>query len=143
MSKLLHCLLAALLFCGPVSGCAGALAAIPTAVSLISDASAVLAIIERALDTWFALVPPTNEVRQEANQLLADAWAALRIATSATKGAQELSDDDKKKAFESFKEAYSELHAFLKRHQVLAAGKLSVSPEGQEAEIPEPLAMKL
>lgn len=127
----------------PLSGCAALMAGLPEAVAIISDASAVLSIIERALDTWFEIAPPSKEVRQEANQLLSDAWAALRVATATTRGAKELSDDEKKKAFESFREAYTELHTFLKKHGVLAASNLRVSKDGQTEEIPEPLAMKL
>ena len=126
----------------PLSGCAAVMAALPEVAAVISDATAVLQIIERALDSWFAVSPPDAETRQEANLLLSDAWSALRVATFATRGAQDMSEEDKRKAFEEFRKAYSELHAFLMRHGVLQGSMLSLGG-GKTQDIPEPLALGL
>ena len=127
-------------FCFTMTGCAALAAGLPAVASALSDAGAVLAIIERALDSWFSVSPPDAETRLKANQLLADAWSALRIANSTTRGAQHLSEEERAKAFEEFQEAYAELHAFMKDHGVLKASGLSVG-DGTTVEIPEPYAM--
>lgn len=125
-----------------LTGCAGLIAALPEIAAVVADAAAVLSIVERALDSFYAVTPPDPEVRQQANQLMSNAWTALRIATAATKGADHLSKDEQRAAFEEFRKCYSELHKFLQENGVLKGSKLSLGM-GAEADIPEPLAMQL
>jgi hypothetical protein len=118
----------------------GAASLLPAAVAAVSDAEAVLSIVERAVDTW-TTTSPDPELRQRANLLIADAWTALRIANATLEGAESLSEDDRAQAFKQFQIAYSELHTFLKQHGILSGSGFG-GPGEVEFSIPEPTAMK-
>ncbi len=133
--------LTCLLLTAPL-GCAEFLAALPAVTAALNDAGAVLSIIQRALDTWYAVQPPSTETRTEANRLVADAWTALRIATAATSGTEKLSKEQATAAFADFRRAYGELTKFLQEKGVLQAQSLSLGG-GETVQIPPPLALSL
>jgi hypothetical protein len=136
--KLLLCGLLALF--APLTGC-GAVALFPAIAAVVADATAVLSIIERAVDSWFAH-KPNPELHAKLNTALSETWSALRVATAATQGAENLTQEEYDAAFADFQTAYQTLHDMLKRNGILKGSRLSMSPEGLEgAEIPDPVAL--
>lgn len=123
----------------PLSGC-GVVAAFPAIAAVVSDAVAVLNIIQQAVNTWF-VHKPDQELQLEINNALTETWGALRVATAATKGAENLSQEEYDAAFADFQSAYTDLHELLKRQGILKGNKLSMGPEQHGEEIPPPLAM--
>lgn len=128
------------LFLAAPTGCTAFMKALPTAATAVSDAGAVLSIIEQAVDAWFTTVQPDPELRHQANSLIADAWTGLRIANASVEGSRNLSEDEKAAAFKEFQRAYEDLHAFLKKHGILKRSGLG-GPGGGEIQISEPMAM--
>lgn len=142
---LLHklCLSVFLLCAAPLAltGCPAAAALFPTIAAVVSDATAVLSIIERAVDSWFTH-KPNPELQAKINTALSETWAALRVATAATEGAESLTQEEYDAAFKDFQDAYTELHDMLKRVGILRGTQLLGSPEAVEGvEIPEPMAL--
>lgn len=124
------------------TGCwlSSAAAIFPAVAAVVSDASAVLSIIQQAVTTWFAHKPdPALEAKF--NAAITKAWTALRAATAATQGAESLSQEEYDQAFADFQLAYEELHSLLKQHGILTKNMLSMGPNRPELEIVEPLAI--
>lgn len=141
MRKLLITLLAASAAL-PITGCfATIIPVIAKVATVVNDATAVLSIIQRAVDGWF-LHKPNQELEQRANDLITNTWTALRVANATTSGAESLSQEDYDAAFKDFQEAYSELHSFLKENGILKGTKLGMG-NGSSEEIPPPLALSL
>ena len=123
------------------TGCVGGAGAVfPAIAAVVSDATAVLNIVQQAVNTWFRH-KPDPELQEQFDATIAEAWTALRVATSATQGAEHLSQEDYDKAFADFQDAYARLHEMLKKHGILTGTKLSMGPNAPEQEIPEPLAL--
>lgn len=124
------------------SGCFAALVPMVAKIAtVVSDATAVLSIIEQATSTWFKH-RPNAELEQESSRLIVNAYTALRVANSTTSGADSLSQEEYDAAFKDFQEAYTELHSFLKDNGILKGTKLGLG-NGKTEEIPPPLAMSL
>ena len=137
--KMLAVAITALSFC---TGCwlTSAASVFPAIAAVVSDSSAVLNIVQQAVDTWF-LHKPDRELQARFNSAIRDAWTALRAATAATRGAESVSQEEYDKAFFAFKNAYAELHSLLKEHGILNGSKLSMGPDAPEQEIADPAAL--
>ena len=139
--KFSHASFIALTLCSPLlSGCWQAAVPIASAiVSVVTDSFAVLNIVERGINTWFRH-KPDPEAEAVATDLLNKAAGALRVASAATRGAESLTQEEYDAAFLEFREAYAELHSFLKSEGILKGNKLGFGP-GYEEEIPQPAAL--
>lgn len=122
-------------------GCFGAaLPIIARVATVVSDATAVLSIIQQATSTWFR-ARPDPELEAQADRLIVNAYTALRVATAAANGADGLTKEEYDEAFADFQVAYSELHTFLKDAGILNGTKLGLGTDA-ETDIPAPLAMQ-
>lgn len=127
--------------CLATTGCFGAaFPLIAKVATVVSDATAVLSIIQQATSTWFR-AQPDPELEAQADRLIVNAYTALRVATAAADGADGLTKEEYDAAFADFQVAYSELHTFLKDAGILNGTKLGLGTEA-ETDIPEPLAMQ-
>lgn len=135
-------LVVAMMFCLITTGCflTAAAAVFPAIAAVVSDATAVLNIVQQASNSWF-MHKPDHELQAQVDNSITETWNALRVATAATKGAESLSQEEYDQAFLEFQTAYTRLHALLKEHGILKGNKLSSGPNQPEHEIPEPLAM--
>jgi len=142
MSNIIKMISVALVSLSLFTGCwfSSAAAVFPAIAAVVSDATAVLNIVQQATNTWF-MHKPDKELQEQFNAKITEAWTALRIATAATQGAESLSQEEYDKAFADFQKAYTELHAMLKRHGILNGSKLSMGPGRPEEEIAEPMAL--
>lgn len=128
--------------CLASTGCfAGALPIIAKVATVVSDATAVLSIIQQATSTWFR-AQPDPELEAQADRLIVNAYTALRVATAAANGSDSLTKEEYDEAFAEFQVAYSELHTFLKDAGILNGTKLGLGTDA-ETDIPEPLAMQV
>lgn len=121
--------------------CAAVLPVLPQIVSVLTDALAVLKIIDNAANEYFRTHPDTPpEVRARYVELYADAINALNAANHSLRGASDLDQKQYDAAFEEFKGAYVELAEFLKR-EGLMSGSMLKTGDGTEVKIPEPEAL--
>lgn len=126
--------------CTTLTSCFAPAAIFPAIAAVVSDASAVLSIIQNAVNSWFAN-KPNVELQTQINAAIANTWTALRVATAATQGAEKLSQEEYDEAFSEFQAAYSELYALLKAHGILKGTRLSMGVNQGEVDIPAPLAI--
>lgn len=125
----------------PVS-CASILPALPKIVSVLSDASAVLQIVDTAAQEFFRThpdIPP--ETRARYVDLYSKTVSSLNGANHALRGVQDVDQEQYDAAFKEFRAAYADLSVFLKDEGIMTGSGLKASPEGGEIDLPEPLAL--
>ncbi len=128
----------------PITGCAGALAALPDVVAAVVDAGQIIDTIERFVANYFALHPDAAK-QADVAKAIDKARTTLNIALRLAQGAQDAAvDRDVDAAFLNFKAAYIELIGLCKPYGVketsMPRGSLRASPG--ELTVPQPLAFK-
>lgn len=124
------------------SGCAAVLPAIPTVVSVITDAIAILNIIDNAVQTYFATHPATPEkVKTAYASAYRKAMSSLNAANHALTGVEDLDQKQYDAAFAEFQLAYRELLDLLSKEGLMREGnQLRVSFD-ETVQLPEPAAL--
>ncbi len=148
MNNLFSRLLAIFICCVSLTGCIGSsvAAAIPTVVAAVTDASAVLNLVQSAVNVWFARNPDDTE-QAKINELIQRSWAGIRAANLALQGAENLSQEDYDRAMSDFRNAYGELQVLLQKKGILSGSRgtlLSMDGgEKESVEIAPPMALSL
>lgn len=121
------------------TGCAAVAAALPVLTAVVTDAFAVLSVIDGAARHWFTL-HPNKEVERHYLEVYTKTIKALNAANHALAGAKNLDQDQYDAAFAEFRDAYAELMELLERHGISEQQKLKLS-DGSTVHLPEPLAL--
>lgn len=130
-------------FCSVVTatGCAAVIPMIPKIASVITDAIAILQIIDGAVQEFFRTHPDAPpELRARYTALHAKSLAALNAANHSLEGVEDLDQNQVDAAFAEFRAAYLELRDFLASEGLMVGGVVKAG-DGTEIQIPEPEAL--
>ena len=123
------------------TGCAAVLPVIPKIVAVITDAIAIMQIIDNAVQTYFATHPDVPaKVKQAYALAYRKAMDGLNAANHALTGVEDLDQQQYDAAFEEFKQAYLDLLDLLAKQGLMQGNQLRVSPT-ETVELPEPAAL--
>jgi len=95
------------------SGCAALVAALPTVSAVVSDAIAVVGMIESAVTAYFAAHPGTSAVQTTITAAIAKTKAALVTGEQALAGVEQASQAQMAGAFADFSTAFGDLMALV------------------------------
>lgn len=98
----------ALVLLATAPGCAAVVAALPTIITAVTDATLVLGQIQHFADLFFKDFPDATKQKQ-VDEAIAKCEDALSAAEHATVGGQDLTQEQIDAAFDNFKTAYQEL----------------------------------
>lgn len=124
------------------AGCAALSAvapALPAIAGVISDAVAVLSLINVAVQQFMRNNNVPLDVQEEYASLHAKAIRALNAANAALRGTKHVSQKEFDAAFNDFFFAFSELRDMLIRNGMMTEGKMAVGAGA--VDIPEPAAL--
>ena len=129
------------------TACAPVIRALPQIVSVITDASATIQLIDSAVSAWFARHPDVKpEVRDQYRAAYERCLIALNVANHAAAGAGALDQQEVDAAFAEFRAAYLALRDLLVLERVATVapdGRLSVDDGADLIVLPEPVALRL
>lgn len=141
-AKIILCLALAAPVSATVAGCAALSAvapALPAIAGVISDAVAVLSLINVAVQQFMRQHQVPLDVQEEYAALHAKTIRALNAANAALRGARNVSQKEFDAAFNEFFFAFSELRELLIRQGMMTDGKMAVGTGA--VTVPEPAAL--
>lgn len=111
----------------------------------VQDAQLILDMIDRQA-TPFLVRFADEEVKREYGKAMLSAKQSLQAALQATRGVEELSQDEIDQAFADFRESYRNLQEVLRRAGLVGGGsmagvKMKAGPDVPQIDVPEPMAV--